>query len=71
MNVDKTMETNMDQLEKQLFYMEPNTGSVATGEQWMQDFHTRDDQDQDWDDWTAGGELIEVTRDFFGDWVEA
>lgn len=52
-------------LEKNIFYMNPWTGSVAKGAEWMQEFADREDQEMSWEEW--GGLALEavVEKRFF------
>lgn len=73
----------MDYLEKNSYYMNEITGSVASGEEWMDDFKRSftngdiEDGDGDrildiglaWDAWGSHS-LYEVVKDVKGDWVE-
>ena len=51
------------------FYMNPWTGSVALGSEWLNDFDSRDDKSQSWEEW-GGVYLIEVQKDEQGHWSE-
>lgn len=52
-------------LEKNIFYRNPYTGSVAKGADWMQEFADREDQEMSWEEW--GGLALEavVEKRFF------
>lgn len=55
--------------DKMNFYMNPYTGSVATIEEWQEDFENRNDKAQTWEEW-GGDTLIEVTKNEEGEWEE-
>jgi hypothetical protein len=57
-------------LEKNAYYMNPETGSVDIGFIWESEFEDRADKEQDWEDW-GGDLLIEVKRGRDDEWVEA
>lgn len=59
-------------LEKNIFYMNPWTGSVAKGAEWMQDFADREDQEMSWEEWGGDTLLPVVEKRFFDevDWEE-
>lgn len=46
-------------LDKDAYYMNPFTGSVDLGSEWLKDFENREDKSEDWETWGGDG-LIEV-----------
>jgi hypothetical protein len=65
------MESTMDVLESQAFYMNPHTGSIDTGDGWQKDYALRDKAEfPTWEDW-GGNCLIEVIWDKAkASWIE-
>lgn len=49
------------EIKKEARYMNPTTGSVDTGENWLADFEAREDKDQSFAGWCPAG-LIEVNE---------
>ena len=60
----------MKRLQAELDYINPSTGSVASGLEWVGDFEAREDDSMTWEQW-GGESLIEVIRDSnSGEWIE-
>lgn len=60
----------MKRLQAELDYMNPSTGSIASGLEWVGDFQDREDKEQTWEEW-GGESLVEVIRDSnSGEWIE-